>query len=121
MGRAGGTWKEHRDCSHSALAWDSSLAFQLPILIPCNDSLALQGTEIQDEEELEDDGDYEQNGGGDEEDDLDGKATSLHGALVPGSTWAFTDDDAQTHPHPKGSGCWSDIRMREHYGAYNVQ
>ena len=41
--------------------------------------LVLQGTELQDENELEDDGDYEENGRGAEEDDVDGEPVLLYG------------------------------------------
>ena len=44
---------------------------------------------MQVEEELEDDGDYEENGRGDDEDDLDGKPASLladQQGKLPGNT-----------------------------------
>ena len=54
-------------------------------LLQCDLPLfALQGTELQVEDELEDGADYEENGRGPDEDDLDGKLDSSHGLSYMG-------------------------------------
>lgn len=53
-------------------AWSSGWALMLHMTL-----LVLQGAEVQDEEELEDDGDYEENGRGADEGDVDGESALL--------------------------------------------